>query len=149
MLFHRILKQLFGSFVAVLCGWGAGILFALLWAAVDVAVRPGKVPVAALIAAPWIVALGSVSFILPVWLLLLVPLYFFVPRSWPLWRWPICTASGVLAAICIVGMFLSRPDVNPPESILSWYILAAIVGGVTCFVGSVTRERFGYDHARI
>jgi hypothetical protein len=60
MLFERILKQFFGSFVAVLCGWGAGILFALLLAAVGLVLHPGQVPVAALIAAPWIVALGSV-----------------------------------------------------------------------------------------
>jgi hypothetical protein len=149
MLFQSILRQFFGTFVAVLCGWGAGILVALLRAAVGVVVHPGQVPVAALIAAPWIVALGSVSFILPVWLLLLVPLYFFVPRSWPLWRWPICTALGALAGISIIAIFLSRPDVNPPESISSWYVLAAIIGGVTCFVGSVTRERFGFYHARI
>ena len=149
MLFERILKKFFGSFVAVLCGWGAGILFALLWAAVGLVLHPGQIPVAALIAAPWIVALGSVSFILPVWLLLLVPLYFFIPRSSPLWRLPVCTVLGALAGVCIVAIFLSRPDVNPPESILSWYILAAVIGGVTCFVGSTTRDRFRHYHARI
>jgi hypothetical protein len=91
---------------------------------------------------PWIVALGSAAFIYPV-LLALVPLYFFVPRSSPLWRWPIGTSLGALAGVCIVFGFLSRPNVNPPESKLSWYILAAVIGSATCFVGSTTREHFG------
>jgi hypothetical protein len=37
----------------------------------------------------------------------------------------------------------SRPDSNPPPSKISWYLLAAVIGGATCLVGSITRERFG------
>ncbi len=142
MLLARILKQFFGVLVAVLGGWLAGILFAFVWAAVHLATHPGEVPTIVLFALPWIVALGSAVFIYPV-LLALVPLHFFVPRSSPLWRWRICTSFGALAGVCIVFGFLSRPDVNPPESKLSWYILAAVIGAATCFVGSTTRERFG------
>jgi len=50
---------------------------------------------------------------------------------------------GALAGVCIVFGFLSRPNVDPPESKLSWYILAAVIGAATCFVGSTTREHFG------
>jgi len=146
MLLQRFLTHLFGTFVAVIGGWLAGIAFSFVWAAFDIAIHPQQVPVAALIAVPWIVALGSLSFILPTWLFLLIPLYLFVPPSWPLWRWPICTALGVLSGICIVGYFLSRPNVNPPVSIFSWYILASVIGGVTCFVGSITRKRFAWWH---
>ena len=142
MLLARILKQFLGVLVAVLGGWLAGILFAFAWAAVDVTTHPGEVPAIALFVLPWIVALGSAAFIYPV-LLALVPLYFFVPRSSPLRRWPICTSLGALAGVCIVFGFLSRPNVNPPESKLSWYILAAVIGSATCFVGSTTREHFG------
>jgi hypothetical protein len=146
MLVQRFLTQVFGTFVALLGGWLAGIAFSFVSAALDAAIHPQQVPVAALIAVPWIVALGSLSFIVPVWLFLLIPLYLLVPPSWPLWRWPICTALGVLSGICIVAYFLSQPNVNPPVSIFSWYILASVIGGVTCFVGSITRKRFGWWH---
>ena len=115
---------------ALLGGWLAGITFSFVWAALDIAIHPQQVPVAALIAVPWIVALGSLSFVLPVWLFLLIPLYLLVPPSWPLWRWPICTALGVLSGICIVAYFLSRPNVNPPVSIFSWYILASVMAAL-------------------
>src|SRR5262249_36621190 len=146
MLLARILKQFLGVLVAVIGGWLAGILFAFVGAAVDVTTHSGKVTSIALFVQPWIVALGSPVFIYPV-LLALVPLYFFVPRSSFLWRWPICTTLGALAGVCIVFGFFSRPDVNPPESKLSWYILAAVIGAATCFVGSTTREHFGYWNA--
>jgi len=50
---------------------------------------------------------------------------------------------GALPGVCIVFGFLSRPNFNPPESKLSWYILGAVIGSGTCFVGSTTREHFG------
>ena len=141
MLLGCVFSRFLGVLVAVVAGWIAGILFEFAWAAFDVATRPGEVRAIALLVRPWIVALGSLVFIFPV-LLVLVALYFVVPRSSLLWRWPICTGLGALAGVSIVFAFLSRPDVNRPESKLSWYILAAIIGGTTCFVGSTTRERF-------
>jgi hypothetical protein len=143
MLLARILKQFLGVLVAILGGWLAGILFTFAWATIDVATHSGEVTAIALFVQPWIVALGSAVFIYPV-LLALVPLYFFVPRSSLLWRWPICTSLGALAGTCIVFGFFSRPDVNPPESKLSWCVLAVLIGAATSFVGSTTREHFGY-----
>src|ERR671930_2588024 len=95
MLLACILKQLLGVALAIVGGWLAGILFAFAWAAFDIITRPGEVPAITLLAGPWIVALGSTVFILPV-LVVLVPLYFFVSHSSLLWRWPTCTGLGAL-----------------------------------------------------
>src|SRR6266478_3358071 len=116
MLLARILKQFLGVLVAVLGCWLAGILFAFAWAAVDVTTHPGEVPAIALFVLAWIVALGSAAFIYPV-LLALVPLYFFVPRSSPLWRWPICTSLGARLACALFsdsfrGLTSIRPRAN-------------------------------------
>jgi hypothetical protein len=141
MLVRRILRQLLGVLVAVVGGWLAGIVFEFCWTLFDMVVQPGDTPAIALFVRPWIVALGSVVFILPV-VPILILMYIFLPRSSAVRRWPVCTALGAAAGTLIVFAFLSRPDANPPESKLSWYILAAVIGGATCFVGSLTRERF-------
>ncbi len=146
---RRLFNSLLGSLFAAFCGWLAGILLSLIWAAVVAVTQPAKPDVASFIALPWIVAIGSAYFVLPVWLLLLAPLYFLIPLSWPVWRWPICTCVGILAGIAIIGAFLSFPETNPPLEFLSWYILAAVIAGTTCLVGSLTHERFRDFHARI
>jgi len=121
-------------------GWLSGIVVTFLFGVVVTTVHPGHVTFAALPAA-WVVAIGSLYFILPV-SLVLVPLYLLVPRSWWLWRWPVCTSLGIVSGVCIVAVFLSQPNRNPPENVLSWYILAAVIAGTTCLVASMTYERF-------
>ena len=82
--------------------------------------------------------------VVPVWLFLLIPLYLFVPASSVLWRLPICSACGVLAGLVIVGLwFQGIPGVGgiAPEA-WSFYLIAAIVGGVTCFTGALTKRVF-------
>jgi hypothetical protein len=142
MLVRRVLCQLLGVTVAVVGGWLAGIAFEFCWTLLDMVVKPSDTPAIALFVRPWIVGLGSVVFILPV-LLILLPMYLFLPRSLVVWRWPVCTTLGALAGVLIVYAFFSRPDANPPPSKLSWYILGAVIGGATSLIGSVTRERFG------
>ena len=137
----RIVFSLLGAFVAIASGWLSGILAAFLLAAVAILVHPHQVPVGALLATPWVVAIGSLIFILPT-LIALVPLYLFIPRTWLVWRWPVCTTLGVVSGVCIVAVFLAQPNRNPPESVFSWYVLAAAIGGSTCFVASKTHERF-------
>jgi hypothetical protein len=144
MLVRRILRQLLGVLVAVVGGWLVGIAFEFCWTLFDMVVHPGDTPPIALFVRPWIIALGSVVFILPV-VPILIPMYLFLPRGLIVWRWPVCTVLGALGGILIVCAFFSRPDANPPESKLSWYVLATVIGGATCLIGSVTRNRFGGD----
>jgi hypothetical protein len=139
---------LLGAFVAIVSGWLSGIVVAFLFAAVAMVAHPHQVSLGALLVAPWIVAIGSLYFILPV-SLALVPLYLLIPRSWLLWRWPVCTTLGLVSGVCIVAVFLSQPNRNPPESVFSWYVLAAAIGGTTCLIASITHEQFLPSRDRI
>ena len=137
----RVAFSLLGALVAIASGWLAGILAALLLAVVAIVAHPHQVPVGALLAMPWVVAIGSLIFIIPT-SIALVPLYLFIPQTSLLWRWPVCTTLGVVSAVCIVAVFLAQTNRNPPESVFSWYVLAAAIGGSACFVASKTHERF-------
>ena len=154
MLLRRVLTGFIGSFLAIVCGWLAGIVVSFCVIPANILIHGGlhgeHVPTAAFIELPWFVALFSPCFMLPVWLLVLVPLYVLIPHSSSLWRWPICTSLGIISGIGIVALFVSRPICTyPPPSVAGYYILAAIIAGTTCLVGSLTRTRFRDFHTRI
>jgi hypothetical protein len=75
----------------------------------------------------------------PVWVIALIPLYFAVPRSSPLWRPHICISLGAVAGLVCVALFTGG---NIDSSMFTWYTVAAIVGAATCFTGVLTRDRF-------
>jgi hypothetical protein len=87
-------------------------------------------------------------FIVPVWVLILVPLYLFVPWHSILWRWPICTACGALAGFAIMTLFFGGISGFDQLSSGAWdfYVIAAVVGGVTCLVGALTKHIFKADY---
>ena len=78
-------------------------------------------------------------FIVPVWVIALIPLYLLVPRSSWLWRPYICGGVGALAGLLCVALF-TRGNVD--ASMLTLYAVAAIVGAATCLTGVLTRDRF-------
>jgi hypothetical protein len=47
MVLQRFFTQFFGTFLALLGGWLAGIAFSFIWAALDIAIHPQQAPVAA------------------------------------------------------------------------------------------------------
>jgi hypothetical protein len=64
-----------------------------------------------------------------------------VPRSSVLWRPAVCATIGALAGVLIILGF----------NIVGWFdsselwifcATAAVVGGVTCLTGCITRDRF-------
>ena len=76
--------------------------------------------------------LAALIYVAPVWVVCLIPLYFLVPRGSILWRWPLCTALGALAGAGLAALLLT-----------SFFTTAgAIIGGATCFFGSLTRNYF-------
>lgn len=139
---RAVAKQILGTVVAVFAGWLAAILFVELFTAIDVLMGDPNVAPAAFFVAPLVYAYAMSYFILPVWLFLLVPLYLFVPPSSVLWHWPLCTAFGVASGVLIVAVFLGLPGPQVAREIWLPYVLAALVGGVTCLTGAIMRERF-------
>jgi len=141
---RRIAKQILGTVVAVLSGWFSAMLFLEAMALIQLLQQPHYIVPDALWVAPITVSIVMAYFVVPVWLLLLIPLYLFVPASSALWRLPVCSACGVVAGLVIVGLWLRGiPGVRgvAPEA-WSLYVIAAIVGGVTCFIGALTRHVF-------
>jgi len=141
---RRIAKQILGTVVAVLSGWFSAMLFLEAMALIQLLQQPHYIVPDALWVAPITVSIVMAYFVVPVWLFLLIPLYVFVPASSALWRLPVCSACGVVAGLVIVGLWLRGiPGVRgvAPEA-WSLYVIAAIVGGVTCFIGALTRHVF-------
>jgi hypothetical protein len=141
---RSIARQILGTVVAVLSGWFSAMLFLEAMALIQLLQQPHYIVPDALWVAPITVSIVMAYFVVPVWLLLLIPLYLFVPASSALWRLPVCSACGVVAGLVIVGLWLRGiPGVRgvAPEA-WSLYGIAAIVGGVTCFIGALTRHVF-------
>jgi hypothetical protein len=141
---RNIAKQILGTVVAVLSGWFAAMLFLEAIALIQLLHQPHYIVPDALWVGPTTVSIVMAYFVVPVWLLLLIPLYLFVPASSALWRPSVCSAWGVVAGVVIVGLwFRGIPGVGgvAPEA-WSFYAIAAIVGGVTCLIGALTRHVF-------
>jgi hypothetical protein len=141
---RHIGKQILGTIIALLSGWFAAMVFLEAMAVVQLLQQPHYIVPDALWVAPLTVSIVMAYFVIPVWLLLLIPLYLFVPASSALWRRPVCSACGVVAGLVIVGLwFRGLPSVGgvAPEA-WSFYAMAAIVGGVTCFIAALTRHVF-------
>jgi hypothetical protein len=144
MVARRIGKQFLGTVVAVLAGWMTALLVLEATTAIELLQQPHYTVPDALIVGPIVSAWFMAYFILPVWALILIPLYMFIPSSSILWRWPVCTLCGAVAGLLIVGVvFGGIPGVGHVSS-GAWgsYILAGIVGGVTCLIGSLTKHIF-------
>ena len=66
----------------------------------------------------------------------------FRSRTSVLWRWPICTACGALAGALAVAVVFPFPRPGIASQIWVPYALGAVIGAITCCVGSVIRHRF-------
>src|SRR6266403_2447603 len=101
---RSITTQLLGTVVAVLGGWLAPFLF--FGGVRLLGVSDGKQPldVGILVDSTIATSIFMAWFIIPVWILVLIPLYLFVPLSSPLWRWPVCTACGATAGFLIMAL---------------------------------------------
>src|SRR6266567_5993218 len=128
-------RQILGSFIAALSGWVAGTACSGLLFAAYGAYESRHFSSDTLVAASWLFAFYIAFFIVPVWLFVLVPLYIFVPSSSRLWRWSMCTALGAAAGVFIIAVPFAVAGGSEPSMWL-YYMLAAIVGGVTCFTGA-------------
>jgi hypothetical protein len=135
----RFLRPLLGTFIAVLAGWFAGVIGVAVIAFFGI----GGAQRYSALEGILVTAFYMWLFIIPVWLVALIPLYLFVPPSSSLWRPYVCTGFGAVSGLVIVAIFA---DANVAVEMWSFYILAAIVGGVTCLTGVLTRTRFHPNH---
>jgi hypothetical protein len=145
----RIVSGLLNSFVAAIAGWFAGILVGILLGLGEAFAFHDHDFRSVVIGDAWIVAFSSPFLIVPVWLFVLLPLYWFASSSSRLWRLPVCTVMGGLAGVILLAAlrFSTPSDLHEPA--WSWYTLAVITGGTTCLVGSLIHERSRDFHARI
>ena len=144
MVARRIGKQVLGTIVAVLAGWFAAILFVEATTILELLRQPHYIVPEALFVAPITVSIVMAYFVILVWLVALIPLYIFVPSSSVFWRLPVCSTCGALAGLAIIALWLRGiPGVGglAPEA-WSFYVIAAIVGGVACFTAALTRHKF-------
>jgi hypothetical protein len=80
---------------------------------------------------------------LPIWMLILLPLYTLLPRSSALWRTGICTTLGTLAGALLAFLAMFIPGGFETVAAL-WICLwtGAVVGAVTCWFGAATANYF-------
>jgi len=130
--------------VAVLSGWLAAMIVLEAMTIIELVHQPHYVVPEALFVAPITVSMVMSWFLTPVWLFVLIPLYIFIPSSSVLWQAPVCSACGVIAGLLLVGFWLGGIPGTHGFATEGWwfYIFAAIVGGVTCLVAALTRDRF-------
>jgi len=83
-------------------------------------------------------ALAIAAFVLPVWLLVLFPLFLFSSSRSFIWGFICCPLLGALLAGSVI--FLMMRSGSPQADPTSYMILAAIVGSVTGLCASFVRH---------
>src|SRR4051812_6138722 len=122
MVGRSIANQFLGTVVAVLGGWLAPLLFygciRLLGLSPE---NQQPLDLRTLIGSTIVTSFFMAWFIIPVWLFVLIPLYFFVPLSSPLWRWPVCTACGAIGGFLVMTVaFIAVGDRHASWSSGAW-----------------------------
>jgi hypothetical protein len=130
-----IIRQLLGTLVVVLGGWIAGVLSIAVVAYTGI----GGSQRDSAFERTLFTSVAMWIFILPVWLVVLIPLYLFVPVSSLLWKPSVCTALGAVGGLASVAVYT---DAAFDYYVTSFYVVSAIVGAATCFTGAVTHHYF-------
>ena len=139
---HPKFRIVWGSFVAVVVAWLAAIVLLEAAQVVNFISHRDQLTWNALWVTPLWFSMWILAFALPVWLVALVPLSLFLPRSSLLWRWPVCTACGAVVGALVVAVVFPFPQRGIASEIWFPYTLGGIIGAITCLVGSLTRRHF-------
>ena len=117
-------RKILGSFLSTCIGWLAVIL--------------GVAAIFHQLTSNGMFFCGAVA--LGFWLLILVPLYVFVPRTSKLWRTPICTVIGAaIGALLLLGFSIAIGDSRESAIFCS---IGAVFGGVACCFAAATARYF-------
>ncbi len=119
-----VLRAVGGSFLATLIGWSVGAACWLVWA-----------PIA-------FVCMGFV--ILPLWLVVLMPLYLFLPRESVLWQAHLATPLGAAAGGLLVVAFFALTGAWKDGSMffLLYALNGATTGGTACYAATKNVSRY-------
>jgi hypothetical protein len=133
MLKHR-LRQIAGSFLSISAGCIVGATLMLLL------MGGWRTPQAFF---PVLFFFGLA--VLPVWLLVLLPLYMFLSRHSILWRPPVAASLGSIGGFLIMVCLMWIHNFDPGSQMPDWLLLflAALVGCTTCFYAAATVDLFG------
>jgi hypothetical protein len=148
MVQRSIPKQVLGTAVAVLAGWVVTLMFLESTYFIDALRQRHPLNLGLVFGSTIATSWFAAYLIIPVWILVLIPLYLFMPLSCPLWHWPICTACGAVAGFLIMAaVFVAFPG-DGTWSYGAWEFcgIGALVGGAICLVGSLTRRVFKPNH---
>ena len=137
-------RRIFGSFLSALVGLGALVVTYYICAvAAHQSTEVGTLVLA--------IIFGG-GFVFATWLVLLLPLYLFVPHSSFLWRWPVCTVCGALTGSAIVFACYG-PDSFGRADFPTLILLGAVTGAATCLFGSLSarfvRNERSVEHRRV
>ena len=134
-------RRLLGSFLAAAGGWFVASILLFGW----ICLAARRQPIAPTFFDACALSLGTGMFVFGTWLLVLWPLYVFVPLRFPLWHWPVCTLCGATAGFVLMALFLGRvpPPTEPAFPLLT---IAVLAGGCTCLLGALTAPHFHRAH---
>jgi hypothetical protein len=137
---HPALRKIIGSFLAALFGCAVGVLSMLISTVALDSQHSLREPLISALASRF--ALIAV-WVLPAWLLILLPLYTFLPRTSSLWRTPICTLLGAISgAVIILAYLIVGGGLVAVVALWFFWAEAALIGAATCFFGAVTADYF-------
>jgi hypothetical protein len=123
---HPKLRIVWSSFVAVLIACLAAIALLEVAQVVNFISHRDQLTWNVLWVTPLWFSMWILAFALPVWVIALVPLSLFVPRSSLLWRWPVCTACGAVAGALVVAVVFPFPHPGIAPEIWFPYTLGGI-----------------------
>ena len=148
MVKRSVLRQVLGTVVAVVSGWLVALMFLESTYFVDAVRQRHPVDMGLLLGSTLLSISFMAYFVIPVWLIVLIPLYLFVPSSSLLWRWPICMLCGAAAGFLIMAGSLLVIGDGGSWSFGAWELcgIGALVGAAICLVGSLTRRVFKPNH---
>lgn len=136
-------RPVLGSFLSALAGWVTIMVVEVIFTSVTYFHLEPKLKSTAWWYTPgFYFAFGVVAgaFIFGTWLVVLIPLYLFVPSRSALWHWPILTTCGAISAGSIMFAFCRL--ISPQANWTAETSFAAIAGASTCLFASLTRKRF-------
>lgn len=130
--------SLLASILAAVAGWVCGVL-ALGTIGALFSIVFDRASLATICAELWWPFLFAFGFVLPLWVVLLVPLYLLVPATSFLWRGWMCIVVGLVVGGAIGAIRLRLVGSLGDTDLFLFTIESAFIGGFACFAAVLLR----------